>query len=76
MNTEEFAVAIEQLREKHTLGYLDAIILWADQNGCELETAALMVKKDSVLKSKLMLEMQALHLVSIKVANALFEDKR
>jgi len=71
---EAFAVAIERIKEETGLTYLDAIVLWAEQNQCEVETAAAMVKKDSVLKAKLMLESQSLHLVNPtkKAANTLF----
>jgi hypothetical protein len=69
---ETFAVAIERIRQETKLGYLDAIVLWAERNACELETAAAMVKKDSVLKGKLMMESQQLHMLKIKSANTLF----
>lgn len=72
MNEETFAVAIERIKKETGLTYLDSIVLWAEQNQCEIETAASMVKKDSILKAKLMLESQSLHLVTMKAANTLF----
>lgn len=75
---EAFAIAIERIkRQLLTIDpeatYLDAIVVWADRNQCEIETAAAMVKKDPCLKSKLMLESQNLNMLKIKpIANTLF----
>ena len=73
MSSEEiFAVAIERIREETGLGYLDSIVLWSERNQCEIETAAAMVKKDQVLKAKLMMESQGLNMLKTKSANTLF----
>lgn len=71
-NEEVFATAIERIKEETGIGYLDAIVLWAERNKCEIETAAAMVKKDPVLKARLMMESQGLHMLKIKSANTLF----
>lgn len=72
MTQEEFALAICKIQEDTGLSYLDSIVLWAEQNQCEIETAAAMVKKDPLLKAKLKAESISLNLIVDKVANTLF----
>jgi hypothetical protein len=71
-DTEAFAVSIERIRSETGLGILDSLMVWAERNQCEIETVAAMVKKDPLLKAKLMLESQSLNLVTVKAANTLF----
>jgi hypothetical protein len=73
MSAEEaFALSIEKIRKETGLSYLDSIVLWAARNQCEIESAAALVKKDSVLKSKLMMESQTMNMLKSKSANTLF----
>jgi len=69
---EEFALAICKIQADTGLSYLDSIVLWAERNQCEIETAAAMVKKDPLLKAKLRAESISLNLIVDKVANTLF----
>jgi hypothetical protein len=73
MSAEEaFALAIERIRQETGLNYMDSIVLWAERSNCEIESAAALVKKDPMLKSKLMMESQTLNMLKSKSANTLF----
>lgn len=62
MTEEEFAHEIEELRNKNDLGYIDAIILWAEIHDYEIERIGHFIKKNSPLMMKLFHEGLDLHL--------------
>ena len=47
-----FSKQIEELKISKRLNYLEAIMLWCENNDIEIEEIAHLVKKDSTLKSK------------------------
>ena len=62
MNAEDmqkFSLAIEELVYMKDIPYIDAVIMYCEENNFELETAAKLVS--GVLKSKIKLEAEDLH---------------
>jgi hypothetical protein len=55
----EFSLKIEELVWEKDVSYMDAIILYCEQTGFELELAAKLIS--GVLKSKIKLEAEELH---------------
>lgn len=56
---QKFSMEIEELVYMKDIPYIDAIVLYCEQTGFELETAAKLVS--GVLKSKIKLEAEELH---------------
>lgn len=54
---------IEELHTSKNLNYLEAIILWCENNNMELNEIAHLIKKDSELKLKLQKESEGNHLL-------------
>jgi hypothetical protein len=62
MNAEDinrFSMAIEEMVYMKDIPYIDAICMYCDENGFEVEVAAKLVS--GVLKSKIKLEAENLH---------------
>ena len=62
MNAEDinnFSMAIEEMVYMKDIPYIDAICMYCDENGFEVEVAAKLVS--GVLKSKVQLEAEDLH---------------
>lgn len=62
MNAEDinrFSMAIEEMVYMKDIPYIDAICMYCDENGFEVEVAAKLVS--GVLKSKVQLEAEELH---------------
>ena len=62
MNAEDinrFSMAIEEMVYMKDIPYIDAICMYCEENGFELEVAAKLVS--GVLKSKVQLEAEDLH---------------
>ena len=57
----EFAAAIEELVWQHDIEYLDAVILYCEQNNIEVETAASLIKMNANMKGKLQSEAEILN---------------
>jgi C4-type Zn-finger protein len=50
---ESFAEEIEKLKKVKGINYIDAVILFCENHGYEVESIAMLVKKDPVLISKI-----------------------
>ncbi len=62
MNAEDmqkFSLAIEELVYMKDIPYIDAVVMYCEENNFELETAAKLVS--GVLKSKIQMEAEELH---------------
>lgn len=55
----KFSMAIEEIVYMKDISYIDAIVIYCDETGFEIETAAKLVS--GVLKSKIQLEAEDLH---------------
>ena len=55
----KFSMAIEELVYMKDISYIEAIIMYCDDTGFELETAAELIS--AVLKSKIQIEAEDLH---------------
>jgi hypothetical protein len=58
---QKFSMEIEELVYMKDVPYIDAVIMYCEQTGFELETAAKLVS--GVLKSKIQLEAEELHFI-------------
>ena len=56
---QKFSMEIEELVYMKDIPYIDAVIMYCEENGFEIETAAKLVS--GVLKSKIKLEAEDLH---------------
>jgi hypothetical protein len=56
---QKFSMEIEEMVYMKDIPYIDAIVMYCEQTGFELETAAKLVS--GVLKSKIKLEAEELH---------------
>lgn len=56
---EEFSVMIERFAKEKRCSYMDAVILYADENAIEVESAARMISQS--LKEKIEVEAQDLN---------------
>ena len=52
----DFLSQIENIKKKKNVEYIEAVILWCEDNNLEIETAAGLIKKDSVIKDKIQYE--------------------
>ena len=62
MNAEDinkFSMAIEEMVYMKDIPYIDAVVMYCEETGFEIETAAKLVS--GVLKSKIKLEAEDLH---------------
>lgn len=57
----EFSLKIEELVWEKDVSYMDAIILYCEQTGFEIELAAKLIS--GVLKSKIKMEAESLHFI-------------
>ena len=60
---ETFAQQIEFLCEDKRIEYIEAVVYWCDLNGVEVEYAANMIKKNQVLRLKILKEAEILNIV-------------
>lgn len=60
-NPNTFVQEIEILCKEKNIDYIDAVIIWCEQNSLEIETAAYWIKKDPVIKCKIQLEAENLN---------------
>jgi hypothetical protein len=61
--TSQFSKDIEEIVKEKRCEYLDAILLYIDNNSLEVETVASLVKNSSVIKAKLAAECADLRLI-------------
>lgn len=62
-SASEFVREIENLVSEKDISYLDAIMLYVETNGIEVETVAAMVKQNNIIKTKLYSECESMNLV-------------
>ncbi len=53
INSNTFHSGVEALVKKHKLRYMDAVLLYCDQSGLEIEAAATMIKSNARAKATL-----------------------
>lgn len=58
---QKFSIAIEELVYMKDISYIDAVVLYCEQTGFEVEAAAKLIS--GVLKSKIKLEAEDLHYI-------------
>lgn len=59
----EFPHEIEKIVHSKKISYMDATILWCEQNGFEVEFAGELIRRNAVLKSKIQLEAENLNFI-------------
>lgn len=60
-NNIVFINEIESLSIKLKIEYIDAVVLWCENNKVEVETVATWIKRDPVLKAKIQFEAENLN---------------
>ena len=63
LNSNNFAMEIEELCQKSGVEYIDAVVYWCEKNKVEVEYVANLIKKDPVFKSKLQTEAENLNIL-------------
>ena len=66
--TAKFSHQIEDIVKEKRISYMDAIIYYADKNELELESVARLVKINSTIKEKLLVEAEDLNFMKEKSA--------
>lgn len=69
--TREFAMTIENIVVEEDISYMDALLYVMEKEKLDEETVAKLVKKNSVIKIKLELEMEELNLLKTEKRNVL-----
>lgn len=64
-----FIEDIEKLHNENDIDYIDAVVMWSEQNNIDIEILANYIKKDSMLRSKIQVEAQNLNF--LKKGNSL-----
>lgn len=59
----DFAKEIDKLTRNGTVDIIDAICHFCTQNNIDIETAASVIKKDAVMKSKIQIEAENLNIL-------------
>ena len=59
----EMIQEIEALVKKRNLEYIDAVIYYCEKNDLEVETMAEIIKQNSAIKSKILIEAENLKMV-------------
>lgn len=60
-SADTFYEAIEDLVWEHDISYLDAVVLYCENNSLEIESVVSLVRKNENLKSKISVEAEGLH---------------
>lgn len=63
IDARAFHSDIEDIVERHACSYMDALILYQERRGIEAETISAMVKKNPLLKAKLLDEQTKLRTI-------------
>jgi hypothetical protein len=61
ITSEKFINEVERLVNKHRLDYMDAVIHFCENNNIEIEQAAVMIRNNIRIKSKLQAQAEELH---------------
>lgn len=62
-SSSDFVIDIEKIVKDKSIGHFEAVMLYCEQNNIEPETAATLVKHNSVLKAKIQIEAENLNMV-------------
>ena len=66
-----FVREIEKLKNSKNISYMESVILFCEKHGYEVESIALLIKKDPVLSAKIRNEAELSNLLKYKVGNRL-----
>jgi hypothetical protein len=58
-----FNIEIEVLISEKKINYIDAVVMWCEDNNIEVEYAADLIKKDMVLHSKIKADAESLNIL-------------
>jgi hypothetical protein len=62
-SASDFVIEIEMIVKDKNCEYMDAIVIYCERNNIEVETAADLIKHNSVLKAKLQYEAELLNMM-------------
>ena len=68
---EQFVREIEKIKSSKNINYIDAVVLFCEKHEYEIESVALLIKKDPVLRSKIKDEAELANLLKSKVGSRL-----
>jgi hypothetical protein len=57
----EFPAEIEKIVNDKQIEYMEAVILWCEKNGLEIEFAGELIRRNAVLRSKIQYEAENLN---------------
>lgn len=66
-----FVKEIEKIKNTKNLTYIDSVVLFCERHGYEIESVALLIKKDPVLRAKIKDEAEHSNLLKTKGGNRL-----
>lgn len=66
--SSDYVREIEDIVTSTGADYIDAVVTWCNKNGVDVEHVASLIKKDAVLKSKLLANAENLNLMKTKSA--------
>jgi hypothetical protein len=67
-NSSKFSHSIEDIVKKKRIPYMEAVLLYAEENQLEVETVAKLVKMNATIKGKVQVEAEDLNCLKEKSA--------
>ena len=61
ISNNAFIEEIEKIKVQTNASYMESVLLWCQKNNQEIETAAYWVKRDTIMKAKIMSEAESLN---------------
>lgn len=68
---EAFANEIEEICWMKDIPYIDAVVMWCEEHRYEVESAAMLIKKDPVLRAKIKAEAETTNMLKTKKGSRL-----
>lgn len=62
-SSSEFVLEIERIVKDKSIEYFEAVLYYCEMNNIEVETAAALVKQNSVLKGKIQVEAENINMI-------------
>lgn len=62
-SSTDFSLEIEKLVKERSMEYYEAVLLYCESNGLEIETAATLVRQNTTLKAKIQIEAENINMV-------------
>lgn len=62
-SSSEFVLEIERIVKEKSIEYFEAVLHYCEMNNIEVETAAALVKQNSVLKNKIQVEAENINMI-------------